>query len=173
MDDAGIAEGFAIVEPLDGLTFSVIDTLPLDPLRTLGPLDALTLRSLNLRPLGPLDALAFSALEALPLGALRTLCALRTLTFYALWTLGALDTLTFSPLWAFCPLGAFGPLRTFGPLRALCLAFLTALARLSPGIAIAIAAALGACRNCQRERCNTGDQCKLASHLLLLAYLKS
>ena len=171
MDDAGIAEGFAIVEPLDGLTFSVIDTLPLDPLRTLGPL----------------DALAFSALEALPLGALRTLCALRTLTFYALWTLGALeclsfhslrtlgalDTLTFSPLWAFCPLGAFGPLRTFGPLRALCLAFLTALARLSPGIAIAIAAALGACRNCQRERCNTGDQCKLASHLLLLAYLKS
>ena len=154
-----------------------LNLLPLEALRTLGTLDALTFHAL--RAFRPLEAPPLR-LEALPLHSLRALGALNTLTLDLLRPFGALNplaldtmrtlgplalntlrafsalsTLTLSPLWTICSLGA------------LSLPFL-ALARLRAGVPIAIAA-LGACRSCQRQGCHAGDQCQLASHLLLLA----
>ena len=128
------------------LALSALDSLPLD---ALGALDPLNVLALYLRPFSTLDALAF---DARPLGTLDALA-------FDARPLGALDSLPLN-LWSLSPLGTFRTL-PFRPLWTLGLVF--ALARLRTFAAIT-AVALGVGRAGQREAGDAGNQEELGTH---------
>lgn len=162
-----------------GRTFRALDALAFRPLRTLCALEMLALDAIL--TLCALDSLTLDALRALgplnplPLDPLRPFCALESLPLDPLRALGALNARTLRPLRTFNALGpllALGPLRTLCTLLALSFALLAALARLSLGVAIT-ATTFGGSRRGHSQGGNSGNQKILASHIILLAKIKS